>query len=373
MKKLLFLTLMILTARNGFSLGGTISSSGGGSGGISTVYTDTATITGVGSLIDPLKANPSSVTLQGNNVSISGLNTSTISLQNQVNDKVSKTGDTMTGSLFLTGASTMTIDGDGFAVNGSSFVVSRIDPFARPNLWYYPPSSFFRLGSNSNDGDPIDSDSEGMVIWKPSLNQGVRIKADRFGLTTAQDSGIYSFRVDNSAFYYRNFNADYLIYAVLASSAVAIGQNSIQAGMRLSVYGNVYSTGTIYAKFSGDGSLLTNLPASVSTAPIHATAFNYTLSAGTTFYAFKNSYATTLQKISLTIQAVGSAGASTWTCGDGVNELSLSSNDTYSVGSYIEATGTANISASQKVSCYIKTSTQVTPPTGIIEIEYISQ
>ena len=42
---------MILTARNGFSLGGTISSSGGGTsgGGISTVYTDTATITGVGS------------------------------------------------------------------------------------------------------------------------------------------------------------------------------------------------------------------------------------------------------------------------------------------------------------------------------------
>lgn len=78
-----------------------------------------------------------------------------------------------------------------------------LDAFGRPGYHDARTNSILRLGADTADGDAINADSEGMVVYHPTGDQLGRFKADRFGLTRSSDSSKYYFRVDETALFYR--------------------------------------------------------------------------------------------------------------------------------------------------------------------------
>ena len=116
---------------------------------------------------------------------------------------VQKAGDTMTGPLVVDSDLSF---GNVLKSTDSTFQVGKADQYGRPRLWLYRAGAagpFLELGANSYDGDGVPSvDSDGLVVWSPSTESGARIKADRFGLTSSNDSSLYYFRVDKQKMLY---------------------------------------------------------------------------------------------------------------------------------------------------------------------------
>jgi len=78
-----------------------------------------------------------------------------------------------------------------------------LDAYSRSLFQMTGYLSVIRMGASSTDGDPFDAVSDGIVVYNPTTNSMSRIKADRFGLTRCTDSGLYYFRADPTALYYR--------------------------------------------------------------------------------------------------------------------------------------------------------------------------
>ena len=121
------------------------------------------------------------------------------------------------------------------------------DAYGRHGIHYCAPNAVFSLGSDIADGDHQDSDSEGVVVYKPSEYSMSRIKADRFGLTSSTDSAQYYFRVDRDKLFYGNYlnNSRYTFWVDRASENVGIGTSS--PSEKLYVVGNATFTGVVTA------------------------------------------------------------------------------------------------------------------------------
>jgi hypothetical protein len=76
------------------------------------------------------------------------------------------------------------------------------DAFARDQIWHTGLNSVLRLGADVSDGDPMSVDSQGIVVYEPSLTFASRIKSNRFGLTRSADTSLYYFRVDDTQAFY---------------------------------------------------------------------------------------------------------------------------------------------------------------------------
>lgn len=90
------------------------------------------------------------------------------------------------------------------------------DPFGRYQIWNYGTNASLRLGSLGQDGDPLDVNSEGIVVYGAN-SQGTainsatgdfgyaRIKADRIGLLSSiLNTQFYYFRADPTSLYLKN-------------------------------------------------------------------------------------------------------------------------------------------------------------------------
>lgn len=108
----------------------------------------------------------------------------------------------------------------------------------------------------------------------------------------------------------------------------------------------------------------------VFSSSVHVAAFSNTLGAGSTFYAFTPDSNITLIKLSVTIHTEGTSGSSVWSCRNGASALNLTTLSSNLSGSTQVQTGAVNISAGNKVSCSIYSSTQEATPTGVWELEY---
>ena len=72
-----------------------------------------------------------------------------------------------------------------FSTSNSSFTVGHIDAFGRHDIWFTAPSAFLRLGASAIDGDPMDSDSEGLAVFKPSVNRQLTLQSEDTRLSEA--------------------------------------------------------------------------------------------------------------------------------------------------------------------------------------------
>lgn len=107
-------------------------------------------------------------------------------------------------------------------LRGSLFELGTVDAFARRQIWNHDTSAILRLGSWGQDGDALNSSSEGIVVYGDSLTGQpisatdggyARIKQNRFGLFTVDSTlpsyagGDYFFRADNTSMYYKDDSA----------------------------------------------------------------------------------------------------------------------------------------------------------------------
>ena len=83
-----------------------------------------------------------------------------------------------------------------FSTVNSSFTVGRVDAFSRHDIWFTGPSAFLRLGAETVDGDPFDSDSEGFVAFKPSVNRSITLQPEDMRMSLSDDWASYSFMAD---------------------------------------------------------------------------------------------------------------------------------------------------------------------------------
>ena len=72
-----------------------------------------------------------------------------------------------------------------FSTTNSSFTVGHIDAFGRHDIWLTAPSAFLRLGASALDGDPFNSDSEGIGVFKPSVNRQLTLQSEDTRLSEA--------------------------------------------------------------------------------------------------------------------------------------------------------------------------------------------
>jgi hypothetical protein len=118
-----------------------------------------------------------------------------------------------------------------FTSEGDNLVYGTLDPFGRMRLWHKGSNSngsILQLGSNTADGDPDNRNSEGIVVWFPGSDYSARIKANRFGLSRATNSGLYLFRVDDVQLFFRTLygSGNYSIYIDRASGKVGFDVSS---------------------------------------------------------------------------------------------------------------------------------------------------
>lgn len=111
-----------------------------------------------------------------------------------------------------------------------------------------------------------------------------------------------------------------------------------------------------------------------SSVPVmHVGGFNSTLGSGATFFAFTPDSAIRLRRITVTIVVSGTGGTGdVWVCGDGVNQLTVTSAAGARAGSRATATGSASISAGTAVLGRLQ-SNAVTTPTANLICEYVMQ
>ena len=120
------------------------------------------------------------------------------------------------------GSSTPTVLGYPFHTINSSFTVGHIDGFGRHDIWYTAPSAFLRLGASASDGDPFNSDSEGLVVFKPSVDRQLTLQSEDFRLTTSDWSKIF-FDMSPDGLIVNGYDTTLpLLYTVSASSKTVI-------------------------------------------------------------------------------------------------------------------------------------------------------
>jgi hypothetical protein len=115
------------------------------------------------------------------------------------------------------------------------------DSFGRDQIWHTGLNSILRLGADVSDGDPMSIDSQGMVIYEPSLTFANRIKSNRFGLTRSADTSLYYFRVDDTRAFYTSdptagpvYGANTVHWYVNRTSGL-VGINNATAGFPVQV------------------------------------------------------------------------------------------------------------------------------------------
>jgi hypothetical protein len=118
-----------------------------------------------------------------------------------------------------------------------------------------------------------------------------------------------------------------------------------------------------------DGSQLTG----ISVTKIgHFGGFNMTLGVGTTFFATTPDQNITLKRITVNIVSAGEGGSTgtTWRCGDGTNNLSVTTSAGATAGSNSTTAGTQAITSGTKVSGWIVSSDETVTPSANVICEY---
>jgi len=181
------------------------------------------------------------------------------SLQAQSTNYVLRGGDTLNGNYTFNGniqANKYFGDGSNLTIypyTTNYFHLGDTDAYGRKRLWFYDTNSVLKLGGATSDGDPVNANSEGIVVINNTNDNMARIKADRFGLTRASDSSYYFFRADPSSLYYKSTDTtNTRFYIDNNSGNIGIGTTTPQA--KLDISGNIRITdGT-----QGAGKVLTS-------------------------------------------------------------------------------------------------------------------
>lgn len=167
---------------------------------------------------------------------------------------------------------------------------------------------------------------------------------------------------------------DESIVSVSASKLTGTISNSSLDSSSVTLQGNTFNGANQLVKLDGsgalpavDGSNLTGID-----KYMNFSGYNGTLGVGTTFYASVPSAAITLTKLSVTIVIDGEGGTTgtTWACGDGTNNLTVTTGPSAAPGDTVTATGSVSITAGTKVSGWIVSTDQTITPSANVICEY---
>lgn len=199
--------------------------------------------------------------IKGNNVSIGNIypyaplivgNGSTELLKVNSDGKTEIFGDVYANTFYGDGSHLTGINTSIYPYSTDYFKLGITDVYGRKELWFNDTNSVLRLGSAQSDGDPIDMDSEGIVVYAPSSNSMARIKPDRFGLTATSDSSLYYFRVDKNALYYKDGTLADIFRIDRATKKLTYKDGTEGAGKVLTSDANGVASWTTMASGSGD-------------------------------------------------------------------------------------------------------------------------
>lgn len=136
--------------------------------------------------------------------------------------------------------------------------IGTLDAYSRHQIHYSGVDSVLRLGSDAADGDAVNADSEGIVIYDVNPSSFMaRIKADRFGLTDSATAGNYYFRADSTEMFIKDSTLTNKILDVTRASSLV----AVKGGLQYQDTGATYGAGKFLTSDASGNATWATVPA----------------------------------------------------------------------------------------------------------------